>query len=133
MPITPEARLTDAGELLHRQVNPGFVQDGRITSQVFKLNSQDEGKLSVSRGSMVTAEVACARYRARGNKSGGVVSVAVGECNGLDLDAYEDALPDDDAHALVDLTQQSRSEGEKRAKKLTAIARARGWQYVAGE
>lgn len=133
MPIAPELRLDDADELLHRQVNPGFVQDGRVSSQAFKPNSQDNGELSVSRGSMITANSAWVRFRARGNKSCGVVSVTLGECHELELQAYEDTLDDDDAHALIDLTALSKSQAEKKAAKLTAYARARGWQHEAVE
>jgi len=129
MPIAPEYRLTDADELLHRQVNPSFVQDGRISSQVFKLNSHDDGQLSVSRGSKIEPRAAWERYRARGNRSCGVVSVSVGECNQLDLQAFDDVLEDDDAHGLIDMTGLSKSQAEKKAAKLTALARARGWQY----
>jgi len=33
--------------LLHRQVNPAFVQSGRVTSQAFKPTPKDQGLLSV--------------------------------------------------------------------------------------
>lgn len=55
--------------------------------------------------------------------------IVVGECNALELEAYEDELEDDDAHALIDMTGLSKAQAEKKAAKLTALARARGWKY----
>jgi hypothetical protein len=33
--------------LLHRQINPSWVQQGRVTSQAFRPTPKDESKLSV--------------------------------------------------------------------------------------
>ena len=36
--------------LLFRQVNPGWIREGRVTSQAFKPTAKDEKKLSVYDG-----------------------------------------------------------------------------------
>jgi hypothetical protein len=131
MPVAPEHLVTDAAEVLHRQVHPNFVRDGRLSSQAFKPNSQDDGQLSVSRNSLASAKIAYERYIARGRKSCGVWSVTVAECGSAGIKAYADALPDDDAHTLVDFTAlTSKSQWDKTSDKLAAFARARGRQYA---
>jgi len=45
----------NSGTLLHRQVNPSWVQQGRVTSQVFKPTPKDNHRLSVYDGDQVTA------------------------------------------------------------------------------
>lgn len=46
MPTDP-VPLSDAGELLHRQVHPNWIRDGRITSQAFRPTKKDDNKLSI--------------------------------------------------------------------------------------
>lgn len=55
MPVGSEHQITTASELLHRQAHPSFVRDGRLSSQAFKPNSQDNEQLSVSRNSFDAA------------------------------------------------------------------------------
>lgn len=130
MPVEPQHVLLDAPELLHRQVHPQFIREGRLSSQAFKPSSQDAGQLSVSRGSRATARVAYERYVARLRQSDGAWSVTVQECSEVGLKAYEDALPDDDAHAVIDFAAlPSKSQWEKAADKLAAFARQRGAQH----
>ncbi len=130
MSFEPDKRLSDSDELLHRQVHPSFLRDGRPTSQAFGPTPKDEGGLSVSRHSRATPEVAYRRHtEQKALKSAGVWSIKVGECNHLELEAYDDALPDDDAHALVDFRGLSKGIVEKKAKQLAELARQRGRLY----
>ncbi|MRG96228.1 hypothetical protein [Polyangium spumosum] len=127
MSFEPDRRLADPDELLHRQVHPTFLRDGRVTSQAFGPTPKDEGGLSVSRDARASAEEAYRRHTEQKQlKSAGVWSVTVGECNGIELNAYEDAKPEDDAHALVDFRGLSKGMVEKKAKQLAEIARQRG-------
>jgi hypothetical protein len=127
MSFEPDKRLTDSDELLHRQVHPSFLRDGRPTSQAFGPTPKDDDGLSVSRNARASAQEAYRRHtEQRGLKSAGVWSVMVSECNKLELDAYEDALPDDDAHSLVNFRGLSKGISEKKAKQLAEIARQRG-------
>ena len=56
--MTNESELNDVGELLYRQVHPTFVLAGRPTSAAFVPSKKDAGMLSVTRGSLVSAEAA---------------------------------------------------------------------------
>ena len=129
MPIATEHLISDASELLHRNAHPDFIQNGRISSQVFKLKTADKGQLSVQQNSKAIAAIAYARYTARDFESAGVWSVTVAECSELSLKAYDDPLPDDDSHAVLDLTRFTTSQAHKLADKLAHKARARGCQY----
>lgn len=42
--------------LLLRQINPSFIQNGRVTSQAFRPTPKDENKLSVYDGDQITPE-----------------------------------------------------------------------------
>ncbi len=53
----PEERLVPASENVHRQIVPGdpWFYNGRPTLKVFDRSSNDAGRLSVSRGAVLTA------------------------------------------------------------------------------
>jgi hypothetical protein len=124
----PSMRLTKLSELLHRQVHPNFLSpDGRPSRQAFEPTKKDEGYLSVSRSSRASAEVAFRRHtEQKGLKSAGVWSVTVEECGSVGSAAFEDCLPDDDAHALIDISGLSNSQVRQRADRLADFARRRG-------
>lgn len=52
--------------LLHRQVNPIQVQDGRVNSQIFTPMPKDQKKLSVDDGEKLSAEESFHRFIANG-------------------------------------------------------------------
>lgn len=80
---------------------------------------------------MITAEAAYKRYTSQGRSSSGVWSVTVSECSDVGLEAYEDALEQDDAHALVDFSSiPVKAQVERIANKLAAAARQRGCQFM---
>ncbi len=132
--MADEEPIDDADELLHRQVHPTFLQNGRVSSQAFRPTPKDEGMLSVSRGSMTTAEDAYVLYTGdKGLESAGVWSVTVSECGTVDLKAFHDPLTDpvpDSAHSFVDFRDVGTSKAEKCSKRLAAFARARGCQHA---
>jgi hypothetical protein len=131
MPISPEHLLTSSDERLHRQVHPKFISEGRLSSQAFRPNSSDDGQLSTSRSSLVSARIAYERYVARLRQSIGVWSVTVVECRRVELRTYADPLDDDDAHSLIDFTTlPSKSQWSRAAELLTAFARGRGCQHA---
>jgi len=125
--------LSNRDELLWRQVNPHFVHGGRVSSQVFKPTPKDEGLLSVARSSRTTAEDAFHHHvKILGFVSAGVLAVSVGECLGESLTSYEQPLPDNPAHAVVDFRVLSDKDRERKAKRLAAAARSRGFTYQPG-
>lgn len=117
--------------LLHRQVNPSWVQQGHITSQVFKPTPKDKYRLSVYDGDQVTAFQAWTHYTSElGFASVGVVAVTVTECEALDLKAEPDPTPFP-AHAVIRFDGCTASQIEKKAKRLKASAETYGWLYRA--
>ena len=117
--------------LLHRQVHPSFVQQGRVSSQAFRPTPKDEKKLSVYDVDRITAARAVEHYTGTLRfASAGVLAVSEGECRAMDLAAIPDPAPFPE-HILIDFTPFSENEIKRRAKKLNAFAEARGWQYQA--
>lgn len=129
MPIALEYLIKDENELLHRNANPAFIRDGRVTSQLFLLKSDDKGQLSVQQNSKAAPAVAYERYTARGFESAGIWSVTVDECSEIILSVYDDPLEDDDSHAVIDLTAFNNTQARNRTDKLANKARDRGCQY----
>jgi len=117
--------------LLHRQVNPSWVQQGHITSQVFKPTPKDKHRLSVYDGDQVTAFQAWTHYTSElGFASVGVVAVTVAECEALNLPCEPDPEPFP-AHAVIRFDTCAPSQVEKKAKRLKAAAENRGWLHQA--
>ena len=115
--------------LLHRQVSPSWIQEGRVTSQVFKPTPKDKKRLSVYDGDQVTPEDAWNHYTNElGFSSAGVMAVTVGECQVNDLPVEADPKPFL-AHAVIRFDGCSNWQIEKKAKHLKRAAELRGWQY----
>ena len=115
--------------LLFRQVNPSWVQAGRVTSQVFKPTTKDKKRLSVYNGDLVSAEASWLHYTNELRFSSvGVLAVTVAECERQALTAEPDPAPFP-AHAVIKFDNCSTSEIVKKAKYLKQFAEERGWQY----
>lgn len=116
---------------LYRQVNPAWVQQGRITSQAFKPTPKDQKRLSVYDGDLLSAEEAWSHYNAElGFSSVGVLAVSCAECEDLELPVVSDPTPFLQ-HALICFDACTASQIERKAKKLRARAEERGWLYQA--
>lgn len=140
MPIHPDHEITGPDELLHRNVHPTFVINGRLTSSIFKPKKSDAGELSVQRDSLAPPPEAHRRYtqpriingELKSLSSAGTCSVSVGQCASVGLKAYADPLtdePPDDSHALVDMKNLSTSARERKAKDLIDIVGDTNWTY----
>jgi hypothetical protein len=119
------------GTLLLRQVNPSWIQAGRVTSQVFKPTAKDKERLSVYNGDLVSAEDSWKHYTNELQFSSvGVLAVTVEECQRQELTAEPDPeqFP---AHVVIRFDACSASQIAKKAKHLKQDAEARGWQYQA--
>lgn len=114
---------------LLRQIHPGFVQNGRASSQAFRPTLKDEQKLSVYDGDQITPADAFEHYtKTLKLGSSGVLAVSMAECRALDLPV----TPDPDSfpeHVLIDFSAYGKSATEKKAKLLKAKAEVRGWLY----
>ena len=115
--------------LLHRQVHPAWVQQGTITSQVFRPTPKDEKHLSVYDGDQITAELSWWHFtRVLKHESVGVMAVTIGECEKEELTVAPDPEPFPE-HVFVDFSAYGENQIKKKAKRLKAVAEVRGWQY----
>ena len=115
--------------LLHRQVSPGWIRNGEISSQTFRPTRKDAGLLSVYDGDQITAQGAWQHFtNALGFASAGVVAVSVTECQGQQLPVRPDPEPFPE-HVVIDFTGLSRSQVERKADRLKMAATARGWLF----
>ena len=128
--------LSNDDELLYRQVHPGFVRDGRVTSQAFRPTPKDDGQLSVALGSLTNAAQAYVHHViALGLKSAGTFAVSVGECRAEELLAYPQPLtapPEpvaDPAHGFLDFRHFSKAKAEAIGARLARRAVERGCLY----
>jgi hypothetical protein len=121
----------NSSTLLHRQAHPKFMDGSSITSQVFFPFPKDEGMLSVYDGDQISASAAHDHYtQSLGNESHSVWSVTKNEADAEGVPASPDALPDFPSHAKIDFTGKSDKECRKIAKRLKALAVAKGCQYL---
>jgi hypothetical protein len=122
--------MTDEQHLLHRQVNPSWVQEGRVSSQAFNPTPKDSGLLSVYDGALMTAEASFFHFTSTpGLKAVGTISVSEGEVTAVGLSWRPDPEPFPE-HAVIDFTTLgSASRVKAKAQALAERARARGWTY----
>lgn len=115
--------------LLLRQVHPSFVQAGRVTSQAFRPTPKDRLMLSVYDGDQITPENSWTHFTAQDNcRSVGVMAVTVDECVHETLRVQPDPKPFPE-HAVIDFSDCTDRQCEKKSKKLRAKAETRGWLY----
>ena len=119
--------LTNQSEILYRQVHPNWVHDGIPSSQAFAPTKKDEGMLSVTRGSMTTAEATYKHYAEILKKaSAGTWGLTVGEARDASLSSFDDPQEDTPAHGFIDFRHLGRGPTGKIGKLLMAKARDRG-------
>ncbi len=108
--------LIDDSEVLFRQVHPQWVRDGVPSSQAFVPTKKDEGMLSVTRGSLTTAEATYKHYtEALKMESAGTWGVTVGEAHVASLNSFDDEQDDIPAHGFIDFRHLGR--GPARASR----------------
>jgi hypothetical protein len=131
--------------LLHRQVNPNFIQSNQIsqqafhpaaqipqpTSQVFKPTPKDNGYLSVSDGNMIDAKESFEKFIQNPQcQSIGVLSVSHDECNQWKLSVFSDPLEGQPEHVIIDFSEKTNNSIKKSATGLRDCAIKRGWSYL---
>lgn len=117
--------------LLLRQINPSFIQSGRVTSQAFRPTPKDENQLSVYDGDQIQPLAAWLHFTATpGCRSAGIMAVSHAECTAEQLPINPDGVPFP-AHVSIDFSAFVKSEVEKKAKVLTRLAQTRGWLFQA--
>jgi len=111
------AKLDNANELLHRNIHPSWMDDGKPSSLAFSPSAKDEGKLSVDREDVDTAEASFLRHTVEKKlKSVAIFSVSVGEFGSQNIDCFEDPITKDEnnvenlAHCYADYTGMSKKQ-----------------------
>ena len=120
--------------LLYRQIHPDFVQRHpqtgaeRATSLAF-LPTPDR-KISVYNGDQISAANSWTHYTETLRlESDGVTAVTPAECQRLNLPVLPDGVPFPE-HVSIDCRGvASRRQIRSNAKRLSAAANARGWQF----
>ena len=98
-----------------------------MTSQAFCPTAKDQQRLSAYDGDRISPEDSFKHY-SRSHESVGVLAVTVSECSALGLTvAPEPSLFPE--HMTIDFAPFGRSQSKRAGKKLTELARARGWQF----
>lgn len=119
----------DAETLLLRQIHPGFIQNGRPTSQAFRPTPKDENQLSVYNEEKIAAAASWHYYTETLHlESAGVLALNHAECVGQQLKVIEDGVPIP-AHCYIDFSGVSKSDAEKKSKRLAAFAKNRSWLF----
>jgi hypothetical protein len=118
------------GTLLLRQAHPHFMEGEQPTSQVFMPNSEDQGRMSAYDGDQISPADAHAHYtQVLQKQSHGVWALAKQEADRNGVPASPDPLPDSPSHAKIDFSSLPQSAWRRTAKKLKALAIARGCQF----
>lgn len=122
--------MADEEHLLHRQVNPDWVQDGEFSSQALKPTPKDQGKLSVYDGAQISAADSFTHYTSvQKLKAAGVVSVSTIDVDAAGLRWAIDGIPFPQ-HGHIDFSGLSGSQVKAKAAQLKAKALSRGWTYL---
>lgn len=117
--------------LLLRQINPSFLQAGRVTSQAFRPTPKDENYLSVYDGDRIHPLASWQHFTSTpGCRSAGVMAVTLEECTAEKLSVNPDGAPFPE-HVSIGFSAFGKSDIEKKAKVLTRQAQTRGWLFRA--
>lgn len=131
-------RIPSSDEVLIRQVNPAWLDDGEPSSQSFyPWRDIDEDCMSVDRGSLTTAADAFVLFtspRPQGfeQPSAGAWGLTVAEIEADGVSAWEDPVaataetPANAAHAVVEFAPLTKKQQKSIGRKLKAKAIARG-------
>ncbi|MDD2724199.1 MAG: hypothetical protein PHH59_09300 [Methylovulum sp.] len=121
----------NAETLLLRQINPSFIQNGRVTSQAFRPTPKDENKLSVYDGDQISPENSWIHFTSNPQcRSDGVMAISHEQCDEQSIPVIPDGIPFPE-HAYLNFSNMSKGEIERKAKALVSKAKERGWLYQA--
>jgi hypothetical protein len=114
-----------------RQINPSFIQNGRVTSQAFRPTPKDENELSVYNGDLISPEKSWLHFTVTQSfKSAGVMAVSHEQCIEQSVPVIYNGIPFAE-HAYLSFSNMSKKEIERKAKVLMSKAQERNWLYQA--
>jgi hypothetical protein len=124
--------ISNMDEIMFRQVRPILYQAGAVASSAFMPTEDDQGQLSVDRGSLTTPKASFDLYRENGRQSAAVYGVSVGEFVVEGIPCQPDPLPATEnlkanpAHAYADYSGIGTNQRRKKAQRLRTAALRRG-------
>lgn len=120
-------QISDADELLYRQIHPTCAPDGKVGSNGFDPHrTREPDKLSVARSTLTNPADAFATHIRQGKKSAGTWAVSVAECAAIGLAVHSDPTDEDPAHAFISFAGFSKDKSKEVAQLLKAAAIKRG-------
>ncbi len=124
-------KIDDPNEVQFRQVNPSWMQDNAPSRQAFEPTRRDEGKLSLDRSALTTAQQAHENFTSLALKSEAVFGVTPEECadEPHPIECHESPLDNNPCHSHADFNGLSRSERKTKSQELRRFAIARGKLY----
>lgn len=134
------ARLTDAGEVLLRQVHPSQCEDGHVNKEAFNPSARDNLHLSALREAVGAAEAYRRWTEVEKYLSAGTWGVSVQEVDAqvftrhedredVSLRAVDDATEALSDHASIVFSDLSKKQRVQAARKLRDAALQRGCLY----
>ncbi|WP_369024082.1 hypothetical protein [Nocardia cyriacigeorgica] len=131
-----EIELDDARELIWRNVNPNWVDGGKLSSQAFRPTPKDVGKLSGAREGKVTADKHFHEFTNEfALASSGVWAVTVDEARRVEVrcvyDAESESKPEPcpTGHTYLDYRVHGNSKIRRIGSALRDFAEERGRQH----
>jgi hypothetical protein len=130
--VDASSPIDDADEIMFRQVHPILCQAGTVASSAFMPTEDDQGQMSMDRGSLTTPKASFDLYRENGRQSAAVYGVSVGEFTTENIACLPDPLPAtaklkaNPAHAYADYNGIGTNQRKKKAQRLRAAALRRG-------
>ena len=124
--------ISNAEEIMFRQVHPILYLAGVVASSAFLPTEDDQGQMSVDRGSLTTPKASFDLYRENGRQSAAVYGVSVGEFTVEGIPCQPDPLPATEnlkanlAHAYADYNGIGTTQRRKKAQRLRTAALRRG-------
>lgn len=131
------ALITDATQMMYRQMHPNWIVNSRVSSMAFRPSAKDNKKLSVRTSAKTTAEGAYKfQVETLGLKSLGSWGISIEEVFKIEMKCFESPIttvPQDPSHCHIDFAGLSNRETQDKADKLANYARARGALYTPPE
>jgi hypothetical protein len=125
-------KLTDASEILLRQIHPKFIENGEPSSDRFRPSENDANMLSLDRAALVTPADSHLNYVEAGRASAAVFGLSVSEFQSEKVTCVEDPIEAtgstsaNPAHSLADYSAHQLKQQKIIGKKLKRVAIARG-------
>lgn len=113
---------------LFRVIHPALVHDNRLQSAAFKPRPCDDRHLSTYNGEIFSARQAFEHFTEKSHAVG-ILHVTESECSECNLTVEKDNDPFYGHASIVFGSELSNNQVERVAKKLTTMARMRGWDY----